>query len=410
MTNFFVNDELLMDDERYTADILSSENIALDPEQINWAVELSQNAPTEAERWQTYLSTVALLGFQEWLHKRSPELTLDSNWLPGLTQPELMQVAHLSQQICRLKIGEFKLYLLLTDCLQDPMVTVPKAIVDLTDFAPDVYVLVEVLEEIGEVHIYGYLPQMQLANQGDVASLSQEDNQTVLLSVDQFIPDPDNLLYTLRYSDVTIFRPAAITEPTVSTNQIASPDQTISTNQTIGTKALNVATWLQDRLDRVAEELSWILLPPAALNLSGALMSLRSVRSPLEDLDAVVTELRRDQAVVIPAEARAAYRDLQLEAAAIRLYALTWLPAGTDPEWSLLLILGAQPGSQLPSEITLKVEDDTQILIEENLRQAPYLYAQTVGTWDEQFRVTIALPNGASLTLPPLRFDPNPDT
>lgn len=392
MTNF--TDELLMDDERFTARFLSPESIALEPEQIDWAIELSQSAATEAERWQTYLSTLALLGLQDWLHKRSPELSIDS-WLSESRRPNLIQTPHLSQQVCCLRVGQFKLYLLLTDCLEDPMVTVPKAIVDLTDFAPDFYVLVEVLEELGEVRVYGYLPQTQLASETEVANLAQEDAQTMLLPVSQFIQDPDGLLFNLRFADAAAFRTApAATSP-------------LNLNRAVN-RAINIGAWLHDRLDRVAEEFAWVLLPPASLNLSGAMMSLRSVRSPLEDLDAVVTELIRDRAVVIPAEARAGYRDVQLESVAMRLYAVTWmLPASPDdsPEWSLLLILGAQPGSQLPQDITLRVEDDHQVLIEESLKQAPYLYAQTVGTQDEQFRVTIALPNGASLTLPPFAFD-----
>jgi Protein of unknown function (DUF1822) len=406
MTHFFLDDELI-EDEPLAAYALSPDGIALDPAQLEWAVSLSQTAPTEAERWQTYLSTLALLGVQEWLQKRSPELRLHSDWLPGSGRPNSrptplpvnplsptplgstpLSPMPLSQQICCLRVGEFKLYLLLTDGLEDPLVTAPKAIVDLTDFAPDFYVLVEVLEELGEVRVYGYLPQLELARQSEIARLPQEDAQTVLLPISQFMADPDSLLFHLRYSDPAAFRPAApVPQP--------SP-----------LPAMNVGAWLRNRIDQVAAELSWVLLPPAALNLSGALMSLHSVRSPLEDLDAVVTELRRDQAVVIPPEARAAYRDLQLEAAAIRLYALTWMSLD-QTEWSLLLILGAQPGAQLPQEIALRVEDDTQILIEESLSQAPYLYAQTIGTWDEQFRVTIALPNGASLTLPPFEFNPN---
>ncbi|NJO80791.1 MAG: DUF1822 family protein [Cyanobacteria bacterium RM1_2_2] len=113
----------------------------------------------------------------------------------------------------------------------------------------------------------------------------------------------------------------------------------------------------------------------------------------------------------MPPTARAAYRDFQVDAVAVRLYALTWdvSPTSTtpEPEWSLLLVLGAQPGTQLPQSITLSVQDDMQLLTQETLQHAPYLYAQVIGTWNEQFRVTITLPNGASLTLPPFAFNPD---
>jgi hypothetical protein len=35
-----------------------------------------------------------------------------------------------------------------------------------------------------------------------------------------------------------------------------------------------------------------------------------------------------------------------------------------------------------------------------------YLYAQVIGTWDEQFTVTIEMPNGSTLDWPPFAFHP----
>jgi hypothetical protein len=383
--NFFLDDELT------TAQLLSPEGISLEPEQIDWALELSQQAPTEAERWQTYLSALALLGVQEWLQQRSPELVLTSDWLPGARHPAIKTGQALSQQLCRLQIGEFKLYLLLTDCLNDPMVAIPKAIVDLTDFAPDFYLLVEVLEELAEVRVYGYLPQIQLAQS---SQLQPQDSQTALLPVSQFMPEVDSLLLHLRHSDVAALRQSAA-------QSAPSP---------LPSRTINVGAWLRNQLDRAAEELAWMLVPPAALNLSGAMMSVRSARSPVEDLDAVISELVRKQKLTISPEARSAYWDFQLGTVAMRLYGLGWIetPADLDqPEWSLLLILGAQSGTHLPPGTTLKVEDATQVLAEERLNQSPYLYAQIVGTWDEQFRVTIALASGEELTLPSFAFNPN---
>lgn len=383
--NFFLDDELM------PAQLLSPEGIPLEPEQIDWALELSQLASTEAERWQTYLSALALIGVQEWLRQRSPDLTLKSDWLPGARHPASKTGQALSQQLCRLQIGEFKLYLLLTDCLNDPMVTIPKAIVDLTDFAPDFYLLVEVLEELAEVRVYGYLPQIQTAQS---TKLQTQDAQTALLPITQFTPEVDSLLLHLRHSDVTALRQSAAPQ--------AAP--------ALPSRTINVGAWLRNRLDRAAEELAWMLLPPAALNLSGAMMSVRSVRSPVEDLDAVISELVREQKLAISPEARSAYWDFQLGTAAMRLYVLGWIESAADlaqPEWSLLLILGAQPGTHLPSGTTLKVEDATQVLAEEQLNQSPYLYAQIVGTWDEQFRVTVTLPSGEILTLPSFAFNPD---
>lgn len=380
MTYFFI------DDDQFSAQLLSPDSVTLTPEQIDWAVDLSQNAATEAEQWQTYLNTLALQGVQEWLHKRSPELPLKSNWLPGFMRTPIhtSQTTHLSQFVSRLEIGDFKLYLVTSDCVDDPMVAVPQTIVEQRSFDPDLYMLVEVLEELAQVRVTGYLPQSQLNGQR-----LQTEEQSALLPLSEFTPDPDKLLLHLRCSDPAQFR-APISPTPISPTPAP----------------LNAALWLRNQLDRVAAELSWMLLPP--LNLSGAMMSLRSGRSPIEDLDNVVMELQRDCALEIAPDARAAYRDLQVDAVAVRLYALTWdVSSPAEPEWSLLLVLGAQPGTQLPQGITLTVQDDSQVLTEETLQQAPYLYAQVIGTWNEQFRVTITLPNGAALTLPPFAFNPD---
>ncbi|XQQ04989.1 MAG: DUF1822 family protein [Leptolyngbya sp. IPPAS B-1204] len=396
--NFFLDDELI------TAQLLSPEGISLAPEQINWALELSQQATTEAERWQTYLSGLALLGVQEWLQQRLPDLALKSDWLPGrnLSVTKAKQAA-LSQQVCQLQIGEFRLYLLLTDCLEDPMVAIPKAIVDLTEFAPDFYLLVEVLEELAEVRVYGYLPGSQLIARAHQQTPTiqfdpQLDPETMLLPVDQFTHEVDTLLLHLRHSDAAALRTAS------AASRPASPHSPLSPSP-----AINVGAWLRNRLDQVAEELSWLLLPPVAFNLEGSMMAMRSARSPIEDLDAVITELIREHRLEISPEARSAYWDFQVGTTALRLYVLGWAlaSAADSPEWSLLLVLGAQPSTHLPSGTVLKVEDAMQVLAEEQLDQSPYLYAQVAGTWDEQFRVTVALPNGESLVLPPFAFNPD---
>jgi hypothetical protein len=115
--------------------------------------------------------------------------------------------------------------------------------------------------------------------------------------------------------------------------------------------------------------------------------------------------------MAIPSQARAAYRNLQWETLALRLYVVTWelLATGSIPEWTLLLILGAQPNAILPLGIKLQVRDEAQILEEPVLsnRSQDYLYAQVIGTHNERFWVTISLANGTTLTLPPFTFDGN---
>jgi hypothetical protein len=102
---------------------------------------------------------------------------------------------------------------------------------------------------------------------------------------------------------------------------------------------------------------------------------------------------------------------LQWENIALRLYVVAWeLPAtGLVREWTLLLILGAQPNATLPIGIKLQVGDEVQILAEPVLsdRSQDYLYVQVIGTQSERFWVTISLPDGAALTLPAFTFEGN---
>jgi hypothetical protein len=113
--------------------------------------------------------------------------------------------------------------------------------------------------------------------------------------------------------------------------------------------------------------------------------------------------------MAIPSKARGVYRDLQWENVALRLYVVAWeLPVTASvPEWTLLLILGAQPNATLPLGIKLQVRDEVQILEEPVLtnRSQDYLYARVIGTHNERFWVTIALAGGTALTLPPFTFD-----
>ncbi len=380
-----------MQDDTLSAHVLTSGSITLTPAQVTQAIELAHQASTEVEQWQTYLNSLALLGLQEWLAKRSPEIKIESDFLQAEdlrgAAPELNQTG-LSQAVSQIQIARSRLHLLITDCLADPLVGVPK--LDAAD-RPDFYLLVEVLEELSEVRIQGYLPQAKF-------NLAQLEAQFALPQAAdlRFLPiqafaDPAGLLLQLRaqLSAAPIQQSA---QPPVQ-QPVQPPKVSLAPPNLI-----NLRLWLQGRLDEVAESLSWHLLPPAALNLSGAMMGGADL------LNAVLRELQGTQGIAIPTSARAAERDLELEEVRLKLYVLTWEPA--PDQWSLLLILGAQSGA-LPVGLTLKVEANQELLSEQRLSDQPYLYNWLVGAPDEQFRVTVTAPTGAALTLTPFGFAPS---
>jgi hypothetical protein len=92
MTNSFIDDDFI-----FNGMFLSLENITLSPEQMTWAIELSQSIVSETQRWQTYLNALALAGIEQWLQKRAPELTLSNDWLPG-KKSMLSQIAHIKNE------------------------------------------------------------------------------------------------------------------------------------------------------------------------------------------------------------------------------------------------------------------------------------------------------------------------
>lgn len=440
---------------------LPVEAVELSPAIIDRAVNLGSNIPNEERQWQTYLNVLALGAFEEWLESRATDLTLNREHCSVL-QPA---VANAIDAVCNLKVNEFKLCLIALGSLSDEEVTLPRAVVDLPEFIPHFYVLVEVQEEREAATIQGFLSYQQLMNRQSRVNLDPEEDWTYQLPLSWFTPDPDQLLLNLR-----CLESAAIPLPEIQRNrsmqlvemrseleallpelessdsqlwQVLSWEQgaVVLTNpellnwvyqlqrqsgeigaiaqeaaagsmapirkhladtlQLLTQPALNAGRWLLGELDELARELSWVLLPSVA--------PATSMRSPVEEFVAIVSQLRQTD-VEVPPEARGAYRDLRLAGMPLRLYAVTWpLLSDSIPEWTLLLVLGATPGSNLPVGLQLRVSDQTGILVEQQLdaqQRNSYFYTRVVGFWDEKFIVTVSLPSGIEQTLPPFSFNP----
>lgn len=404
--------------------------ITLSPDQMQEAAQLSRSGQT-AQQWQMYLNALALIGFEEWLHSRAANLRISRDRC-SLFQPRF---AHLIEAACNLYVGELRLCLIATGSFKDTVISVPRAAIDLPQFIPHFYVVLEVQEELGQVRVDRYLRYDQL----QTASLQPQADWTYSLPIDWFDPEPDRLLLHLE-----CLEPQSIALPAVAQLPHTTPMQTpplpsdsapqplrdrppwqvltweqaavILTQPELANaataapnlldRAVNVGAWLQGQLDDLAQ-LSWVLLPPIAPAVG--------MRSTVADFENVVTELQRNN-VAIPFTARAAFRDLNWANVAVRLYAVAWeLPVtAANPEWSLLLILGPQSG-RLPSGIRLQIQEqirgNREVLTEQVLlpnSQDDYLYARVIGTWNETFWVTIDLGNGAVVTLPPFTFNPVP--
>ncbi len=358
---------------------LTEDSIFLTLEQVNLAADMSQTLTNHPrQQWQAYLNILARFGAIEWLRQRAPELSIEN---------DSTQLSNSS--IHQLNVGNFRLNLIVTDSSQNSEVCVPRVILENSQPQSNFYVLIEVIEDLPvledaeeqvNVSVLGYLTQAQLNQQNPIIL----DDELALFSTDWFDFKPDNLLLYLR-----CFEP-----------------ETVSNQQRVSEAvqpALNVGQWLKNQLGQIAEELSWTLLPP--LSYSSA---FRDLRSPMELFTDAVTELRNQAQLVIPLDARTAYRELLWGEIAMRLYVTTW-QINTNinsPEWTLLLLLTSQPSSSLPIGTQLTVRDELQVLEEPVLTNPTkdYIYAQVIGAYNEQFFVTIHFPNGTAITLPPFTF------
>ncbi len=430
-------------------EILSPATINISSEQIIQAVELSNQIPNVSRKWQTYLNGLALFAFEEWLQSRTDSLTVKREKCTVL-QPVL---ANAIAVVANLQVGEFKVCLIPTSILDTSEVTLPRLVVDLPEYIPHFYVLIEVLEEQSSAVISGFLSYHELVKNQAEVNLQPEADWTYQLPLKWFDSDPNTLLLYLRcleseaiilpgipdnrtqvlstiQSKLTVLLPQLQSPErelwevltweegtAVLTNsdllhwiyncQQQTPNSALKTNlkdlfKLCTQPALNVGRWLWDELDELAQEFSWKLLPsftPAVI-----------MRSPTEEFQAIIHQLQH-QGLEIPSQARGAYQDLLLAGIPLRLYAVTWyLLSESDPHlWTLLLILGTSSQDTLPSHLKLRVSDQTSVLLEQGINKEQddaYLFTRVIGSWDEKFLVSVSLTDCVEINLPPFTFDP----
>ncbi|PSF35595.1 hypothetical protein C7H19_16455 [Aphanothece hegewaldii CCALA 016] len=350
----------------------SVDTIALTPEQIEQAAQLSFSLPELDQQWQSYLNHLALSGFQEWLNQRDPALILDQSLLFSTLNT-----------ICQLKIGEFKLCLLTQGTLDDEIITIARTALESPKDIAHFYVLVSVDEEQEQIVIEGLIRYDQLQQYQRSGNLIVQPDETYEISLAWFDQDINHLLLYLR-----CLEPSAIQLP-----NIVAPEETQPISPLMS--MINVGLWLQGKLDEFCEGLSWTLLPTPEL----ATVSFRN----LPTFDIILEELQQ-RGMSIPNTARGASQNISINDYSLQLYALAWLME-EQTEWSLLLILGTSKSNQtLPEGLKLQISDGTGILGEQEVTansEQSYLYTRVIGELDEQFITTIALNKNNTLTLPP---------
>ena len=440
---------------------LPVEVFPLEPEQIEQAVKLSNQIVNEQRQWQAYNHALALFAFESWLHWRAPELVINSDNC-SLWQPSY---ANVIDGVFNLEVGQFKLCLLARGTMGDELVTAPRAVVDLPEYAAHFYVVVNVLEEQETATVEGFISYDELLKYKQRGNLQPEPDWSYELFWDWFNREPDNLLLYLRCLEPKAMAlPAPPTERWTALGKVQTELESLipqlrrsetplwqilsweravllltspelldwlyrlqtgaipatqkgaaltrlsaPTGERLTKEVINVGLWLQNQLDEFSRSLSWALLPaPTFAPASLRLLNHTNKCSPAEELEGIIAQLR-DSGMDIPVEARGAYRDFRVGTNPLRLYALTWAIYQQEdfPEWSLLIVLGAQPGHQLPQSLRLQLKEQNMLLDEKIVERDTndtYLYTRAIGRWDEQFSVTIISAHRETLVLPPFSF------
>lgn len=169
---------------------LLPEIIWLEPEHFDQAKEISDLVNGEAQGWQTHLNALALLGFEKWLNDRIPEQAVYRN-ATGVVN------------VCYLKIGEFKVCLIASEALLDEVVNVPQDAIARPELAAHFYVVLEVLEEQGQVIIKGFLRYDQVVNYRSRDNLQILRDGCYKLPLSAFDTEPNHLLFYCRFLEPT---------------------------------------------------------------------------------------------------------------------------------------------------------------------------------------------------------------
>ncbi len=420
MTNYSIgNEDLLLDFAP-----LTEADITLTEEQINRAAQTSQDIINPQQQWQTYLNALALEGFRDWLAERDSNLIVDSSSC-SLTQS---YYANYIDGVFNLEVGDYRICLLTDGVTVDELLTFPRAILELPQYAAHLYVVVSVIEERGEIAIARFITYTDLQARMTESNLAADADWTYEIPATWFNSDSDDLLLALRCLEAqSIVLPQASPTPDTNLAQelvakaellqapetdlnsvltweqgkklLANPEllswlyqlqsgnlslqmaianlqnrlaETVSTTvREVSQAVMNARTWLNRELDEMAQSLAWNLLPAPAFATSAFRdLQVTNRESPIAEFEAILAQLRANEEE-IPVDAGGIYRDLNLGDYALRLFAISWPESGEEsesenaPEWNLLVILGAQVGSYLPQNLKLEIQLETEVLDEQ---------------------------------------------
>ena len=416
--------------------------INLETEQLQQAVLVSEQINNQDRQWQVYFQCLTLFAFEEWLCQREPSLTLHKEESSTLKH----QYANVIDAVCNLEIGDFKVCLIPSMLLMNGEVAIPRAVIDLPEYAAHFYIVIGVDEESEIAAVKGFLRYEQLVN--IKTELQPETDWNYYIPLAQFNQKVDELLLFLQCLAPTAIplpeipssrenilrrvqlgllnllpelnnRPlwevftweqgtAILTTPlllnwvyqSINQNAVTLTNHLSDLLQILTQQTVNVGVWLADRVDDAVQTLSWQLIP-AASELRSTLPS-----NSIEELEIILRDIQvQEEQLDIPATAIRAYQDIQLDEL-LRLYAIIWSLPEAENGWTLLLVLKTINENQSPSRFRLRVSDQIGILDEQDLitNNNNYIYTQVEGNYDDKFITTVISETGETQVFPAFEF------
>ncbi|NJM72028.1 MAG: DUF1822 family protein [Scytonema sp. RU_4_4] len=221
-----------------------SEVVWLEPEDFDQARSHSKLVTGEAQQWQTYLNTLAILGCEKWLSGRIP-------------QKAISREMNCFETIYHLKVGDFKVFPIATEHLLDEVINIPRDAIDNSEFAANFYVIVEVLEEEEQVILRGFSRYDELINYRSQFNLHDRD-EYYQLPLSLFDAELNHLLFYYYFLESS-----AIPLPVASTQ---SP--TISLQRYLHNTRTNLSQWLDGVFEEGWQTIDTLINPEANLALS----------------------------------------------------------------------------------------------------------------------------------------------
>ncbi|NEP44610.1 MAG: DUF1822 family protein, partial [Okeania sp. SIO2H7] len=207
-TNDFdsITDEALLADAECVPPVsdpfqTQSQTITLSSELLDRARNLCQTI-RPAEQWQAYQNAIALLGVQQWLAEREMDISTEMRTEVNTCSVYGGAIAGLLSGVGQLTINGLQVGLIPIGSLTDDWIAIPRAMLELDDYVPQLFIGIDVREERQQVTIWGSLRLDTLQTLLSASTLDTDQDWTYRIPQQWFTPDPDAILLYLRCLDV----------------------------------------------------------------------------------------------------------------------------------------------------------------------------------------------------------------